>query len=152
MARYSITGSDTNTNGNTLIYLAVGATTRRFGFYHIIIGSRAAPADNAVGYDIQRFTAENGTPGGTAVTPQALDPADPAALANAVSGPTGAPTYTANAIVLHVPKNMRQNVQWVAADQKGMLLAPATNDSGLGVRAVSPSTAYAEQACVHFDE
>lgn len=147
--RYTVDGSDTNTDATTILYVAANSSTP-FAIYHIILGSRAAPADNAASYTFQRFSAENGTPGGTAKTPQAIDPRTVAAVSNAVDAPTGEPTYTANANLLPISKNMRATVQWIA--NPGSELIAVTTDNGIGCKAVSPSTAYIEQCTIMFEE
>lgn len=151
--RYSIDHEAVpNTDNTTQLYFAVNATpSTRPALYELLLGSRATPADQACAYEIQRFTAENGTPGGTAVTPQAIDPADPAASSNAVADPSGEPTYTANAILLKFSTHQRTLFRWVAAPG-GELVAPATADNGLGLLADTPTTAYNVEPCMHFEE
>lgn len=148
MARaYSIDGSDTNTDNTTILGLTSAATIRP-RIYDIVVGARAAPADNACGYEFQRYTAAGTV---TAVTPQALDPGDPASLAAAGEAHSVEPTYTANAILLYLSVNQRATFRWVATPGKELVL-PATASNGVGMQADTPSTAFAVQSCWHFEE
>ena len=152
MANYATSVADTNTDNTSLGYVYQPASpTRRPRLYDILLASAATPADNAVNYEFQRMTAENATPGGTAITPQALDPADGTALTLSRSAPTGEPTLTASAYLLQIPKNMRPTVRWVAR-QGGELVIPATAANGISVVADTPTTAYAERCTIHFAE
>lgn len=56
---------------------APAATMRRIGIYDITVGSSAAAADNVFLFECNRSTT---AATGTAVTPNALDPADPASV------------------------------------------------------------------------
>lgn len=145
--KYSVNGSDTNTS-NTTILGVTGATTIKPVIYDIILGSKAAPADYAAGYEIQRYTAA-GT--ATAVTPQPLDPDDPASLASAGKIHTVEPTYTSGEILLYFSLNQRATFRWVAAPDGGLII-PATAANGLGIRVDSASTAFTVEACMHFEE
>ena len=145
--RYSVDGGDTNTDNTTIIGLTSVATTRPM-IYDLNFGSKAAPADNACGYELQRYTVAGTS---TAVTPQALNPGDPAALASAGKAHTVEPTYTAAAILLRLTGNMRASVRWVAAPQ-GELMLPATAANGVGVQADTPSTAFSVDFCIHYEE
>src|SRR3990172_86634 len=153
MRAFGVDGSAPNTNGTTILYVAGHDTTPvRGGLYDIEIGCRATPAEQAAGYQIQRLTAENATPGGTAKTPQALDPGGPAASANAVSDPTGEPTYTANAILLMIDLHQRATHRWVAASERRMPFWPGSANNGLGLLGVSPTTAFTVETTFHFEE
>lgn len=153
MAAYSVSFSRINTDNVTIGTLIGGAALpRRCRIYHILIGNRATPADNAVTYHIQRITADGS--GGTAVTPVKLDPASAASVAAARDAPvTTEPTYTLNEVALVISKNMRPTVQWVCSREGAEIVTPATAASGVGVRSVTPTpAAYIEQACIHFIE
>lgn len=145
---YSTFGSDTNTDNTTIIQLT-GGTGVRPAIYDIIVSSRAAPNDYAVGYEFNRSTAA-GT-GGSAPTPQKLDPGSPAAETTVLVGPTGEGTYTANEVVLFIAKNMRVTYRWIAAP-RGELIIPATASNGIGMVADTPTTAYSEFANIHWFE
>jgi len=65
----------------------------------MMFGSGAGPAANPARYLVQRCTS-TGTPG-SAITPQALDPGDPVALATSgLAAFSVGPTLTANAYLL----------------------------------------------------
>ena len=146
---YSISGQCANTANTTVLGLTSAATIRP-KIYDLIVGSDAAPADNAVEYNLQRYTAA-GTAGG-AVTPQLLDPGDPASLAAAAVGVyTVEPTYTANAIMLMWAQNQRATFRWVAAPG-GEIILPAVAANGVGVRAITVTAAVNMNVCCHFAE
>lgn len=150
MAKYAIDGQDTNTASTTILGVNADATTaRRQKVYYVECGSDATPADNAAEYVLQRYTAAGTS---TPVTPQALDPADAAALADAGEAHTGEPTYTANAILLAWMQNQRATYQWFAPPG-GELVIPATASNGLGVQVITVAgSAVNTGVCVHFEE
>jgi len=146
--RYSIDGQDTNTASTSILGLTSAATVRPM-IYDLILGSDAAPADNAAEYVLQRYTAA-GT--ATAVTPQALDPGDPSALASAGEAHTVEPTYTANAIMLQFATNQRATFRWVAAPG-GEIKLPATAANGVGIKVIGiAGSAVNTNVCMHFEE
>jgi len=109
---------------------------RRGKIYDIMFGSEATPNDAAILWTFQRYTAAGTS---TAVTPQALDPADAAFLGQAGENHTIEPTYTASAILLNVPLNQRATYRWVAAPG-GELVYPATTANGIGIQTDTIST------------
>jgi hypothetical protein len=127
--RYSGFTNATNTQSSTApLFNLVGATTTRVRVYDFISGSDATPADNAAKFAFQRTTVNFGTP--VAVTPVALDPADPASLC-LFSTPGGtAPTITANSTLLQVAHNQRATFRWVAAPDSELVI-PATAAAGI---------------------
>lgn len=148
--RYSIDGQDTNTAATTILGLTSAATIRP-GIYDLILGSDATPADMAAEYVLQRYTAAGTS---TAVTPQALDPGDPASLAASTTGEahSAEPTYTANAILLQFPCNQRATFRWVAAPE-GELILPATAANGVGLQVISlAGSAVNVNTCWHYVE
>lgn len=147
--RYATVGKDTNTANTTILYL-VTATSVRPRIYDVILSSPAA-ADNAAEYTLRRFTAQNATPGGTVKTPQALDPADPAAAASGREAPTGEPTYTSTADLLTWPQNQRATFRWVASPG-GELIIPATSDNGIGLLSLSVTSAFSVTVTFHHEE
>jgi len=144
---YCAYGSDTNTD-NTSILSLEGATTIRPEIYDIIIGSRATPADYACGFEFQRFTVAGA---GTTVTPAALKPGDPAAKSTVLQALSSEPTYTASAYLLYFALNQRATFRWVAAPKSGLKI-PATSGNGIGLQCDTPSTAFVNEACIHFEE
>jgi len=146
--RYSIDGAQAVASPTDSCLGVTSASTIRPAVYDIIFGSNATPADNALNWLLQRYTAA-GT--ATAVTPQALDSGDPAATATAGEDHTAEPTYTANAILLNISANQRSTQRWVASPG-GELICPATAANGLGVQPVHASFTGEVQATMHFEE
>lgn len=146
--RYSVSGQDTNTAATTMMTL-ISTTAIRPRIYDILVSSVATPADNAGEYLYGRITTAGTV---TAVTPQALDPGDPAATATAGVNATAEPTYTANATLLRLATNQRATVRWVAAPL-GELVIPATANNGIGTLANAiGGSAVATDFCHHYEE
>lgn len=149
MPKYAIDGQDTNTASTTILGVDAGATARRVAVYDLILGSDGTPADNAAEYNLQRYTVDGTS---TAVTPQALDGADPAALAEAGEAHSVEPTYTANAIMLNWAQNQRATFRWVAAPG-GEIIVAATSDEGVGIQVITVAGAAINTvASIHFIE
>jgi len=151
MPRYAVAGAGTNTASTTLLYFVNGGTApARIKLSDLVIGSDATPADNAAEYAIRRITAENGTPGGTAVTPEPLDFNDRAANSNAVQDPTGEPTYAGtvpSGIYLMIGLNQRATFRWVAAPN-GEFICDNADNNGFGLE-VQSATATANSVSWH---
>jgi len=145
--KYAVDFSDTNTTATTMGAITSTAAIRP-EILMITLGSRATPADNAVGYLFQRYTAAGTF---TSVTPQALDPGDPAATGTAGENHTAEPTYTANAILLHLDMNMRPHLIWQVLEGRGLKM-PATAANGIGCQAQSPTTPFAMDGTYHYGE
>ncbi len=131
--------------------LPVGSITadatrpRRMKLYDLVFGAEATPADGVFLLTAQRVTAAGTS---TAVTPQALDPADAATENDAGENHTIDATATANAILLAIALNQRATFRWVAAPG-GELVTPATASNGLAL--YTPTAALvAVSATVHF--
>lgn len=154
--KYAVNGNCVNTASATLpLGILIGATTIRPLIYDILVGSDATPADNAAKYNIQRSTTTGtwaGT-GGAAITPQALDPADPAALATANQGIASVgPTLTAAAFLLQWAQNQRATFRWVAAPGSELKI-PATANNGLALMSqVVGGSAVNESFCFLYEE
>jgi len=135
--------------GNPKTILGItSASTVRPGIVFASFGASGTPADNALQFLLQRYT-DPGT--NTAVTPRALDPADPAALASAGSAHTVEPTYTSGAVLLRVPLNQRATLLWYANDRNELRM-PATASNGIGVSATHASFTGNVDICLHHDE
>ncbi len=116
---------------------AVSTTQARRGkVYDVIFGSEATPADAAIQWVAQRYTAKGTV---TAVTPKPLDLADPAFLGEAGENATGEPTYTSAEVMLSLSLNQRATFRWVAAPG-GEWVWPATSASGIGFKTPTIST------------
>ncbi len=149
--RYSISGSDPSIANNTTVMALDSAASVRPLVYDLVVSCRDTPADQASGYQLERFAGGAGT-SGSAVTPQALDPSDPAsACAAGQATYTAEPTYTANATLLAFNLNQRATFRWVAAPG-GELVLPADDDGGLGIVATSPTASFSVDAMIHFEE
>lgn len=110
---------------------APGASMRRIRIWDVVLGADASPAaDNPFLFVFQRCTSA-GTR--SAVTPQAVDPADSAAAATAGENHTVEPAYTANAILLDVAMNQRTTMRWQVDPQDGLVI-PATANNGIGIQ------------------
>jgi|SRR5262249_44421595 len=157
MARYVVgtgfggTQQAMTTTYKTLAALtaATGATTlRKAWIYDILFGADGTPADNALVYKADRQTSV-GT--GTSATPSPIDTSDAAALITATVNHTAEPTGIGN-ILIEVPVNQRASYRWVAAPG-GELVVPATNTTGIGFRAKSPTGYTGTVGCsLHFWE
>ena len=151
MHGYSVYGEDTNTAATTLLYVVNGATSpRRLALFEFIIGSDHVPADSAFQYNIRRVTNEDGSPGGTGVTPVKLDPADPAALSNGVAGPANEPTMEAGQI-LEIAMNQRTTFRWIASPGRELRCA-AAEDNGFAIFVAQAATAVVANATMLYTE
>lgn len=150
MAKYAIDGQDTNTAATTIISVSADATRpRRSKIYDVLIGSDATPADNAAEYNLQRISNPQTS---TAITPQALDPADAATETDAGEAHTIEPTYTSNAVMLNIMSNQRATVRWVSAPG-GEIVIPATASNGLGLVVVTVAGSAVNTGCqIYFEE
>jgi hypothetical protein len=118
------------------MFVLTGATTTRVRVYDFISGSDATPADNATKFSFRR-TSARGTQS-TSVTPNAIDPADPASLATYDTAWSVNPTITANSDLLQVAHNQRATFRWVAAPDSEIIIA-ATSGAGIALMAVVAS-------------
>ena len=147
--RYSGIGSGAVGTDKTLLTL-ISAATIRPHLYDVLLGSEATPADQAADLKVMRFTAV-GTEG-SGFTPVALDPGDPASLADCGSGVFSVePTYTANSVLLQFSMNQRGTFRWVAAPG-GEIVAPATASNGIGLKSSSATGSATHEACFHWVE
>jgi hypothetical protein len=135
-------------------FTLASAATIRPEIYYLQIGSAGTPADTAHLWVARRFTAA-GT--GTAFTPNALDPGDPASLAACAHTHTTEPTYTDGSHLLNIPMNQKGTYQWMAVKEGRGLKCPATAANGIGIEGnvtgwtpTVPAIAYG--GTVHFCE
>ena len=146
MAKYAlssfVTGADqrqvltTTLKTQIGITAATGATTRRKGWlYDVLMGCDQTPADNAIGWVIDRLTTA-GT--GTAQIAPPLDVGDAAALLTCAVGHTIEGTHTATTKLLEIGTNQRAGYRWVANPSCEFVI-PATNVAGLSISALSPA-------------
>lgn len=150
MDRYAATGSQdvtTGTPGDSSLGV-VADTTTRGRLYDFILTTGGTPADNAIQWLAQRFSA-SGT--GTSVTPAPLDSDAPAALLSGEENHTIEPTYTAATELFDQIINQRAAFRWVAAPG-GELVVPATSDNGIGFVAYHASYTGSAEVTAHFEE
>jgi hypothetical protein len=127
--RYSVT-HQTPAGTDLPIINLTGSATVRVAVYDIVIGSDAAPADQAGEFDVQRST-DTGT-GGTDLNENALDPISdtPIGAGNGGTFTTAVPTITANSSLLMIGLNQRATFRWVAAPG-GELFGVLAADDGI---------------------
>ena len=144
MARYSASGTQTlqptddDSTDATALTVAAQSTAHQNRIYEIWFGNIGAPADLVSVYTVSRITAATTTAAGTTVTPSLIDLADRASQSKALENCTTEPTYTANQELLEIPLNHRATFRWVAAPG-GELVTPATNNAGVGFKAIHAS-------------
>lgn len=136
MAKYAIGndlgGSQQAVAASYKTLVSMFATTsalRRGKIYDILIGTNGTPADNYLEWDVSRMTAD-GT--GTAITPNALDPADAAALGTSKANYTVEPTVTASSSAFYVGVNQRASYRWVAAPGSELVYPASANNGFVG--------------------
>lgn len=115
------------------------ATVRRAKWYEFVLGATANPnaTDTYIQVDISRLSGTTSL-AGTAITPSPLDPADQASATLAA----GIITAEVNAALVGVSLfntglNQRATTRWIAAQESQYLIAPATAQNGLELRAQS---------------
>lgn len=147
MARKYVSDGSQNATAATSVLGVTSASTIRPRLFDLVFGSGATPADQAFNMQVQRYTAA-GT--ATSVTPQAIDPGDPASLASAGENHTAEPTYTSGAVMLSFSVNQQATFRWVVPPDEGIIM-PATAANGLGLLfvVVSGGTALCEATMVH---
>ena len=139
MARYSASGTQTlqsSASGDaTALSFCAQSTAHRNIVYELWFANHGAPADQVTVYHVARVTTDGV---GSAVTPSALDPGDRASQCTCIENNTTEPTYTANGEILEMPLNHRASFRWVAAPG-GEIITPATDNNGLGLKAIHAS-------------
>jgi hypothetical protein len=146
MAKYAVSnfvnGSDQRQNLTTTfksqitVTAATGATTlRKAWIYDFSVGCDQTPADNAIGWCVDRQSSL-GT-GTTQVAPP-LETTDAAALIVCTVCHTIEPIVTATTKLWEMGINQRAGYRWVAYPG-GEFVVPATNVTGIGLRALSPA-------------
>jgi hypothetical protein len=159
MAKYGLSnfvnGSDQRQNLTTTyktqigITALTGATTlRKAWIYDVMMGCDQTPADNAIGWVIDRQSTA-GT--GTAQIAPPLETTDAAALITCAVAHTAEPTVTATTKLLEIGINQRAGYRWVASPG-GEFVVPATTANGLGLRALSPAYTGKVTASLNFYE
>jgi hypothetical protein len=147
--RYSVNGYTTVGGSYKTLLGLTGGTTMRPRIYQIQIGITSAPADLALEWLVQRYTAA-GT--ATAVTPNKLDPADPAAICTAGRTHTVEPTYTSTESPFDLGFHQKASAIWQAWDQLAQLVIPATAANGIGIQTLHGTATPTALATFHYDE
>lgn len=150
MARYSneCQKGTTSTSVGVASLEAPGASMRRIKLYEVVAGSETAPADNVFLFEVNRSTT---AATGTAVTPNALDPADAAAVSLLKENLSVQGTNTANAIPLSWALNQRATFRWVAAPG-AEIVVPATANNGLHFNTPTAQNTPAATLSIGFEE
>lgn len=147
MPGYSIDGAQ-NAAANISMLQTLRGAAKRHKITYIHIGSGSTPDDQAQNLQINRVTADGI---GTTVTPQALDPADGAAVTTAEENQSTEPTKTAGAVLLSISHNTRSAQHWYAKDGRE-LVAPDTAGNGLTLVFLLATGSQLCEATIHFDE
>ena len=149
MARMGVTATKGASNVLGILYLnAAAASPRRAKILDVSMGFTGTPADAAFTWQFQRCTT---APTATALTPNALDPADSLAstiVANNLVTVDG--TLTASATPYGVALNQRNSFRWVAVPGAEVLI-PATASNGIMVGLSAASTVTAAAGAI-FEE
>jgi hypothetical protein len=132
MANYMVplTRNLSTTQSVGVIYTTSAVALRRIAIYDFTIGVQGTPAGLANLWQLQRFTAAGTS---TAVTPTPVDPGDPASLTSAGQNNSVEPSYTAGTILASKALNQQATYRWFAGQPDQRLIAPATNNNGIGV-------------------
>lgn len=126
----------------------IAAATVRPKIYDMVMGTSGAPADNSLVWLLQRFTAAGTT---TAVTPEPLDPSEPASITTAGSNATVEPTYTAGKNLLQIPLHQKASYRHSANEGKEFVL-PATAANGAGLQVKSAAYTGVADTTIWFGE
>lgn len=133
-----------------VVTAATSPALKRVRWYDFEIGQDGSPADNVITWDISRQT-NVGT--ATSATPNAIDPADGAAVSVGAVNATGEGTITASSSVWTLPPNQRASYRWQVNLGSGQeLISPATNLNGLALRAKAASYTGTVVAQLYFNE
>lgn len=150
-AKFTVSYTATSTASTTVpMGVLTGGTLKRLRLYGIIIGSVAAPANQANQFSVRR-TSARGTSSQT-VTPNPLDPADPACQALFDTGWSVNPTITASS---DLAPNVSLNQQSTFSAQLGAtyeMVIPAVSGAGAALMAVATTAAVACQFWTAFEE
>lgn len=147
---YSVAINATTPNGSATLPLVgiTGSTAVRPCIYEFVFGSSGSPADNAAQFLFQRSTTIGN---GSAFTPVALDPADPASTTTSIITYTTGPTLTANAFLYEFGLNQRATFRWIAAPGSEMKV-PATAANGIMCLTPTVSSTWTAVGTLYFAE
>jgi hypothetical protein len=151
MSNYSTFANGVSTVADKGVLVVASGGTARSKVYDIVLGSDSTPGDQASEFVVNRCTATG--VGGTAITPEPLDPLSQAANSTSTHGAytTTEPVDTAASELLHICLNQRATFRWVAAPGSE-LIAIITAASGIFLRTVAATGAYNVNATFLFNE
>lgn len=129
---------------------SAGSNVKGPKIYDVTLGSNATPADNALLFEAQRYTAAGTGATTTASTPLDTN-SDTASDITAVQNNSGDPTYTANLILGYWPLNQRATHRWIA-DPLGPMVGLNTASNGIGFWATHASFTGNVSCMVHYYE
>lgn len=141
---YHAAGDQTVTTGLLSVLGITSAATIRPSLYFFTLGTTSTPADYALRWLLQRYTAA-GT--ATAVVPAPLDPASPAYAGSAGSNHTAEPTYTSAKTLLDIGLAQRNTYLWYG-DQSPLQM-PATAANGIGFQVIGSTGGAEAKASAH---
>jgi hypothetical protein len=130
--------------------VSAGSNLKRAAIYQRVFGSVATPADNALLFESQHFSAA-GT-GTTTTAPTRTDNGDSAADCTATQLSTTDPTYTSNLILGYWPLNQRATHVWNAFDEKTRHYTIMTTSYGIGEWVYHASFTGNVSCCQYFSE
>lgn len=147
-SHYSGFGAAAVGTDKTILALLASATVRP-ALKSFVLSFGGTVGDVATILKLMRLTAV-GTEG-NGFTPIALDPADPAAIADYAAAHSVEPTYTANTELWDGALNQRATFRHVC-EPGAEFIAPATANNGIGMKS-SSSTGTPTGRCsmIHFE-
>jgi len=147
MARYSLEMNRTASATLSVGGIQGDATRpRRCRIYHWSFGSEATPGDFAFLVQLTRNTTAGTF---SALTPNALDPGDPASEQDGAENFSADPTL--GAVLDSKPINQRATYQWFANPGQE-LITPATAANGIVMRTPTAGALVAVTGVFHFDD
>ena len=154
MARtYSVVGTQNVASPADTALTYLGATTVRPSLYWAVFNTDSDAIDFMVQWLLQRFSGGTADGTGTAVTPNALNDGDPAALVSCKENHTVEPTaYTAGEIPLQISVNTRAPQQWHAHDRADRIVLPAVATEGIGFQVLNAGTTAPVTVNSHHEE
>jgi hypothetical protein len=163
MALYSTTNTSATTPaqtnvaaspGKTMLQVAAAtATLRRAFVYEFEVGADGAPNATDCAIVWHALLQSTAGTGGVTMTIVPLDPADAATGSVALGNFSAEPTGTFATIRWSLGANQRASYRWVVnPGGPGELTIPATNLTGIGIRAQSPTYASTASVCMFFRE
>lgn len=141
-------GGAMGASAKTVVSIISTAAIRPY-IYDFTFGTIGTPSDAVMTVSVARETGMTSGVNNTAVTPNPLDPGDPASTSTAGGAWTTEPTTTL--IMFSVGLNVRATYRWCAAPG-GELVMPATAQAGLGLRSLSPAYVLDAQGTVYYAE